>query len=182
MRTLLILLCLASACPADDGRFQKVLDAATAAKAAALKAKDSEIQRLVRSKAGGAAVRKAKSERDELAKGDVFPYLTLPLTDGDVGQLPGNQVRVVQVINEEEMIAGVATGIGRDGITYGTSVWLKGTATTGVADDTVRGVPGVWEIAGTKTFATAIGASRTIFVVRPFDVGAFDAWRKAKKK
>lgn len=63
------------------------------------------------------------------------------------------------------------------------TVWLRGFAVRGAADDSRLNLAGqVVRVTGTKTYATALGTTNTVPVVEPFDVApVLKLWRERKE-
>jgi hypothetical protein len=100
---------------------------------------------------------------------------------GDMGRLADNNVRVLQVIDKDNLlvertyyIQGWTTVNGlpfKDVKSRQQTIWLKGFSTEGITDRTGWTVPKSIEVTGTKTYDTAAGTN-TVFVVEPFDANA----------
>lgn len=70
---------------------------------------------------------------------------------------PESYIQVKQILGPKEAIVGV----------YGVDVWLSGLSTQNWTDDAVIDLPGVFKVVGNKTYATALGGSRTVWQVTP---------------
>lgn len=85
--------------------------------------------------------------------------------------------RASQVIDANAMIVVFETFRGattsNPGEIKSDPIWIQGVSTKGVVDGKVIDMPGVFEIAGTKRYATVDGSSRTVFIAKPVDVKPF---------
>jgi hypothetical protein len=89
--------------------------------------------------------------------------------------VPYMDAKVIQVIDEGNMLIGVEDPKSGDG-SYPTWVWVK-CPTKGITDGKFY-APAQWKdfmgtktvkVTGTKTYKTANGASKTVFVIEPGD-------------
>ncbi len=69
-----------------------------------------------------------------------------------------------------------------------TLVWLKGFSTTGLADGKTMTIGRFVQVTGTRQYATALGGSKTLMVIEPFDIdkelvgpSCKGTWSKAEK-
>jgi endonuclease YncB( thermonuclease family) len=94
------------------------------------------------------------------------------LKEGDRG-VPDMDAKVMQVVDGDNMLVGVEDPRNGDG-SYSTWVWVK-CPTKGITDGKFYAA-GQWKdfmgtktvkVTGTKTYKTANGASRTVFVIEP---------------
>jgi hypothetical protein len=51
-----------------------------------------------------------------------------------------------------------------------TLVWLKGFSTSGLADGKAMAIGRAVQVTGSRQYTTAMGASKTVMVVEPFDI------------
>jgi hypothetical protein len=83
-----------------------------------------------------------------------------PLIDklavGAAGRL--DEIRVQQIVGGSEMICRLAGGA---------TVWIDGLSTEGKVDGASYASPYVFRVTGTKTYTTALGTSKTIFLLKP---------------
>jgi hypothetical protein len=101
---------------------------------------------------------------------------------GSYGTLYGGRVIVAQVIDKQQMLVDVRHG-------ERTRVLLSGFATAGLTDGTdgIK-IPGLVIVDGTTTYNTAIGGTKTVFLVKPLSLDSLKlskeeiAALKAKRK
>lgn len=115
---------------------------------------------------------------------------------GDIGRLTGNlesppdpetnHFRVLQVVDESNMLItshgnevlsmeDQLLGLVPSAFPYVNKsveavVWVTGIRTAGITDGTYTKLGQVFEVSGTKKYETAIGASKTVFVISPFSI------------
>ena len=78
--------------------------------------------------------------------------------------------KVTQIVNSKELIVRTNDDV---------SLWIKGISTVGMVDDFHKVFKETFVCTGTKTYATAIGGSRTVFVIEPIDI---DEWIEIDQK
>jgi hypothetical protein len=82
-----------------------------------------------------------------------------PLAVGAVRSLGGIDIRIDQVIDRRNMLVNI----------YGVNFWVVMDTSGFVDDQDVAINCRAAAIIGTKTYETAIGGTRTVFVLKPFD-------------
>ena len=111
-------------------------------------------------------------QRLSKGKGVYLPSLSRRLSAGEIGVLRENvpysavaqDVYVFQVIDEDTLLIEIAYSRSNRMI-----CWLDGFSTNGVVDgDRHSGVAALLRVTGTRQYGTAIGGSRTVFVLEPF--------------
>lgn len=129
-----------------------------------------------------------------------LPKLSYPLKVGDAGGLIGGEFRVLQRLSPNQARVGlyrsltageairyIDRGIGSsasalDGLPT-VDAYLEGFDISQTVDDQFVKTPRCFVVAGTKTYATALGGTRTVFVLRPYDESAaFLVYRRAVKQ
>jgi len=94
---------------------------------------------------------------DQLAVGGIgrFEYPSYCTESGNVVQF-----EVQQVIDEKQMLVRA----------FGKLIWIQGLSTNGIVDNQHIVLDNIFCINETKTYETAIGGTKTVFVAEPFDV------------
>ena len=88
-----------------------------------------------------------------------------PLAVGDVGKL--GRLRVVQIVDGENAIVEIKYNTVGDPDLRSETVWMN-IPTEGMADDRTYSTGSrYFEVTGTKRYATALGASKTVMVLKP---------------
>jgi hypothetical protein len=111
----------------------------------------------------------------------VHPKIPLyAMRTGLVGYLTGDlqdevaALRILQVIDHSTLLLEA----GSDQL-----LWLDGVTTRDLVDGRIFAVEGLsFEVVGTKAYTTTFGSSRTVFWLRPFELGATAAEARAKKR
>lgn len=80
-----------------------------------------------------------------------------------------HNVRIIQVIDDGEALVTIHD-IGDAGSLDAPTFWLRAIDTSKLTDDSTIAVNEVVEVTGTKKYDTAAGATKTVFVIEPFDV------------
>lgn len=112
--------------------------------------------------------------------GSAEPAHQLPMIEvgamrpGEVGTLgslyPREFAKVTQVISHTEAMIEIVR----------VQLWASGINAKSMADGSTLDITGCWEVVGTKSFATVMGAKRTVYEVRKFD--ASQAIESAERK
>jgi len=120
------------------------------------------------------AKEKLKSLLAELKEGKTLPVLRIPLNAVKVGDIAfmtsgePNQpatVRVFQVIDGDSILA-----------KYGERIFWLNTPTDNLTDDDPLFLNDVLEVAGTQTYNTAAGGSKTVYRLERFDIDVARYW------
>jgi hypothetical protein len=115
---------------------------------------------------------------DDVGRGKFFArdfdtYGTVsPFTIGAVGDFGRSDKElhpftVAQIISPTDMLV---DAYDRDDL----AVWIEGYPTDGKTSGAFVGLPGFWLVKGTKTYDTAIGGSKTVFMLDPVDTTGVD--------
>ena len=111
-------------------------------------------------------------QRLSKGKGVYLPSLSRRLSVGEIGVLrqhvpfcaAAQPVKAFQVMDEDTLLIEIAYSRSDRMI-----CWLDGFSTNGVVDgDRHSGVAALLRVTGTRQYGTAIGGSRTVFVLEPF--------------
>lgn len=97
---------------------------------------------------------------------------TPPLTIGQIARFGDkNYLKVFQIVDASNMIAEIKLPYlaGSVWTNKEATVWISGISTAGLTDGKRCSFKVVFEVCGTKTYATALGGSKTIFELRPSD-------------
>ena len=97
----------------------------------------------------------------------VMPELPRKLQVGAVGVLEHRHGNSVQVIDATNMLVEIPLTEER--------VWISGVSTAGIADDKGVELPQVFEVTGTTSYQTALGAKRTVLMLERFDTAGAEA-------
>lgn len=110
-------------------------------------------------------VNEIKKKISNLKDGTIHVNGGLPdnLGVGDIGRI-WNGVKIVQIVDKQNALVGFNSG-GKDRVT----AWLKGFDMSKHADDSTGEVDSLLEVSGTKTYETANGSTRTVFVLESCD-------------
>jgi hypothetical protein len=120
------------------------------------------------------AKEKLKAILAELKEGKTLPVLRIPLNvvnEGDIGFMTSGEpnqpaiVRVFQVIDGDSLLA-----------KYGGRIFWLNMPTGNLTDDAPLVLKDVLEVAGTQTYDTAAGGSKTVYRLERFDIDVARYW------
>lgn len=103
---------------------------------------------------------------------NVHPSLDTPLNVGDIGALDSFEIE--QVLGPAQMRISFSDGKERQ------YVFLDGVSTTNVADDDTLTFDKALEVVGTRQYVTVLGATKTAYVLKPFDVETLKKYETLK--
>jgi len=83
------------------------------------------------------------------------------------GQSSSYNVKVFQVIDDRNFLAETMFGNVRGRAAL---IWIKGVSAKGMTDGSFQAIEDLLFVSGTKLYGTAVGGTKTVFVLEPFDV------------
>lgn len=119
---------------------------------------------------------KMKKEIADLKSGKTHPTPTIgvPLKVGDIGICPGGGGQIVQIIGDKEMLGQIYWG----DLTI--VILVRGVPTARLADKTALELNAIYEVSDTYKYETAIGSSKTVMVLEPFNTSGAEAYFPTK--
>lgn len=188
-----VLSCCCAIAQEPNPKFDRLIEAVSRAHTDRINGMQNEIKSLAKDKSPRAKTKSNNLKKSLAAarkeKPSHLPKLSLPPKAGEIGTLHNPQGKVMQVLDERNMLVNLRWEtttykvVGNNAVpipkTNEVLVWMTGKSTAGIADDTLTDLNVPWEAIGTKTYETRAGSS-TVTLLEQFDMPAFDAYRSKK--